>query len=82
MEVAEDEVLEFPFGLIGLGGARYALLDRNPGSGFLWLHCVEDAALALPVVRRTRSSTTSRSRSRPRTGAHRRPRCRRGARAT
>lgn len=50
VEVAEDAVIEFPFGLIGLGGSRYALLDRNPGSGFLWLHCVEDPALALPVV--------------------------------
>jgi len=51
VEVAEDDVIEFPFGLIGLGGSRYALIDRNPGSGFLWLHAVEDAALALPVVR-------------------------------
>jgi len=50
VEVREDEVIEFPKGLIGLGGHRWALLDRNPGSGFLWLHCVEDPALALPVV--------------------------------
>jgi flagellar assembly factor FliW len=50
VEVGDEEVLEFPFGLIGLGGSRYALIDRNPGTGFLWLHCVEDAALALPVV--------------------------------
>ena len=26
------------------------LLDRNPGTGLLWLHSVEDPALALPVV--------------------------------
>jgi flagellar assembly factor FliW len=50
VEVPETEVIEFPHGLIGLGGHRWALLDRNPGSGFLWLHCVEDPALALPVV--------------------------------
>jgi flagellar assembly factor FliW len=50
VEVADEEVLEFPLGLIGLGGHRYTLLDRNPGTGFLWLHCVDDAALALPVV--------------------------------
>lgn len=50
VEIREDEVIEFPKGLIGLGGHRWALLDRNPGSGFLWLHCVEDPALALPVV--------------------------------
>jgi flagellar assembly factor FliW len=50
VEIAQDEVIEFPFGLIGLGGVRYALIDRNPGTGFLWLHSVDDAALALPVV--------------------------------
>lgn len=50
VEVAEDDVIEFPFGLVGLGGLRYALIDRNPGTGFLWLHSVEDPALALPVV--------------------------------
>jgi flagellar assembly factor FliW len=50
VEVDEREVIEFPDGLIGLGGHRWALLDRNPGTGFFWLHCVEDPALALPVV--------------------------------
>ncbi len=50
VEVAESEVIEFPLGLIGLGGSRYALIERNPGTGFLWLHSVEDPALALPVV--------------------------------
>ena len=50
VEIPQEDVIEFPFGLIGLGGSRYALIDRNPGTGFLWLHCVEDAALALPVV--------------------------------
>jgi flagellar assembly factor FliW len=51
VQVAEQDVIEFPFGLIGLGGARYTLLDRNPGTGFLWLHSVDEPALALPVVR-------------------------------
>jgi len=51
VEIPEQEVLEFPHGLIGLGGERYAILDRNPGSGFFWLHCIEDPALALPIVR-------------------------------
>ncbi len=50
LEIAAEEVIEFPRGLIGLDGCRYALLDRNPGSGFLWLHSLEDGALALPVV--------------------------------
>ncbi|MGD0452456.1 MAG: flagellar assembly protein FliW [Solirubrobacteraceae bacterium] len=51
VEIEPQDVIEFPFGLIGLGGLRYALIDRNPGTGFLWLHAVEDPALALPVVK-------------------------------
>jgi flagellar assembly factor FliW len=50
VEIDEHDVIEFPFGLIGLGGLRYTLIDHNPGSGFLWLHAVDNAALALPVV--------------------------------
>jgi flagellar assembly factor FliW len=50
VEIATEDVIEFPFGLIGLGGLRYALIDRNPGTGFLWLHAVDDPALALPVI--------------------------------
>jgi flagellar assembly factor FliW len=50
LEIAAEQAIEFPRGLIGLGGLNYALLDRNPGSGFLWLHCLEDPDLALPVV--------------------------------
>jgi flagellar assembly factor FliW len=50
LEAADEEVIEFPLGLIGFGGSRYTLLDRNPGTGFLWLHSLEDPALALPVV--------------------------------
>jgi flagellar assembly factor FliW len=51
IEIPAEDVIEFPLGLIGLGGLRYALIDRNPGTGFLWLHCVDDEALALPVVK-------------------------------
>jgi len=50
VEIQTEDVIEFPLGLIGLGGLRYALIDRNPGTGFLWLHAVDDPALALPVV--------------------------------
>jgi flagellar assembly factor FliW len=48
--VEPDDVLEFPRGLIGLGGRHYTLLDRNPGTGFWWLHSLDDPAIALPVV--------------------------------
>jgi flagellar assembly factor FliW len=50
LEIPAEDVIEFPLGLIGLGGLCYALLDRNPGSGFRWLHSLEDPDLALPVV--------------------------------
>lgn len=51
VEVPDADVFEFPHGLIGLSGHRYALLDRNPGTEFRWLHDVDDPALALPVVK-------------------------------
>jgi flagellar assembly factor FliW len=50
VEIDAQDVIEFPFGLVGLGGLRYALIDRNPGTGFLWLHEIDNPALALPVV--------------------------------
>lgn len=50
IEIAAEDIIEFPAGLIGLGGLRYTLLDPSPGSHFLWLHSLEDPALALPVV--------------------------------
>jgi flagellar assembly factor FliW len=50
IEIPADDIIEFPAGLIGLGGLRYTLLDPNPGSSFFWLHSLEDPALALPVV--------------------------------
>jgi len=50
IEVPPESVIDFPYGLIGLGGLRYVLLDRNPGTGFLWLHSMDEPALALPVV--------------------------------
>ena len=50
LQVAAEEIIEFPFGLIGLEGSRYTLLDRNPGSGILWLHSLDSPELALPVL--------------------------------
>jgi flagellar assembly factor FliW len=50
VEIAEDSVVEFPDGLIGLGGRRYALISRDPDSPFLWLHSLDDPAVALPVT--------------------------------
>jgi flagellar assembly factor FliW len=50
LEIDPGTVVEFPDGLIGLGGSRYALLSQNPNSPFLWLQSLDDPALALPVT--------------------------------
>jgi flagellar assembly factor FliW len=50
VEIAPDTVLEFPDGLIGLGGSRYALLATDTASPFMWLQSLEDPNLALPVA--------------------------------
>ena len=49
LEVAPGDVIEFPRGLIGLGGRRFAVVTRD-GSAFSWLQSLEDPALALPVT--------------------------------
>jgi flagellar assembly factor FliW len=50
IEIADESVIEFPSGLIGLGGSRYALVARDEESAFVWLHSVDDPSLALPVT--------------------------------
>jgi flagellar assembly factor FliW len=50
LEVPDDAVLEFPNGLIGLGGTRYTLIAREGSAPFLWLHSLDDPSLAIPVT--------------------------------
>ena len=50
IEIRDDAVIEFPGGLIGLAGTRWALVAQSEDSAFSWLHSVEDASLALPVT--------------------------------
>jgi flagellar assembly factor FliW len=50
IEVPAESVLEFPAGLIGLGGSRYVLLAREESAPFVWLQSVDDPALALAVT--------------------------------
>jgi flagellar assembly factor FliW len=50
VEIDADSVIEFPDGLIGLGGHRYTLLRPQPTSPFMWLHSLDDPGLALPVT--------------------------------
>jgi|1185.fasta_scaffold139090_3 flagellar assembly factor FliW len=50
LQIPEEAVLDFPSGLIGLGGRRFALLARSDDSAFVWLHSMDDADLAIPVT--------------------------------
>lgn len=50
VRIDPDTVVEFPDGLIGLGGSRYALLAADVNSPFLWLQSLDDPELALPVT--------------------------------
>jgi flagellar assembly factor FliW len=50
LEVPAEAVVDFPHGLIGLGGSRYALLARSEESTFVWLHSLEDPELAIPLT--------------------------------
>jgi flagellar assembly factor FliW len=50
LEIQSEAVIEFPAGLIGLGGARYALLSTDDASPFAWLQSIEDPDLALPIT--------------------------------
>ena len=51
VELPDEAVVEFPSGLIGLRGHRYALLPHGPDGVFVWLHSMEDPDLALPITR-------------------------------
>jgi flagellar assembly factor FliW len=50
LDVPDDAVLEFPNGLIGLGGTRYTLIAREESAPFMWLHSLDDPSLAIPVT--------------------------------
>jgi flagellar assembly factor FliW len=50
LEIAEEAVIRFPAGLIGIAGSRYTLLARGDDAPFVWLHSLDDASLAIPVT--------------------------------
>jgi flagellar assembly factor FliW len=50
VEIDPDTVIEFPDGLVGLSGSRYALLATDAASPFTWLQSLEDPGLALVVT--------------------------------
>ena len=50
LEIEAGAIIEFPTGLIGLGGRRWAVVSKDPNGPFAWLHSLEDPALALPIT--------------------------------
>ena len=50
LEIEAGAVIEFPPGLIGLGGHRWGVVGTDPDGPFQWLHSLDDASLALPVT--------------------------------
>lgn len=50
LDIPAEQVIAFPHGLIGLPGNQFALLARSEDSAFVWLHSLEDPALAIPVT--------------------------------
>jgi flagellar assembly factor FliW len=50
IEVAPDSAIVFPHGLAGLDGTTFTLVARTQDDAFVWLHSLEDPALALPLA--------------------------------
>jgi flagellar assembly factor FliW len=50
IEVAPDSAIAFPHGLTGLDSRRFTLVARTEDDAFVWLHSLEDPALALPLA--------------------------------
>jgi flagellar assembly factor FliW len=50
LELPAEEIIEFPEGLVGLGGSRYVVVRAREDSPFSWLQSADDPDLALPVA--------------------------------
>ncbi len=50
LEVPDEALIEFPEGMIGVGGRRFALLTREESGAFKWLQETGEPDLALPVT--------------------------------
>jgi flagellar assembly factor FliW len=50
LEVPDEALIDFPEGMIGVGGRRFALLTREESGAFRWLQDTAQEDLALPVT--------------------------------
>jgi flagellar assembly factor FliW len=50
LDVPGEAMIDFPGGMIGVGGSRFALLSREENGAFKWLQETAQEDLALPVT--------------------------------
>ena len=50
LEVPGEALVDFPDGMIGVGGHRFALLTREESGAFKWMQETSEPDLALPVT--------------------------------
>jgi flagellar assembly factor FliW len=50
LEIAPEDVVEFPTGLVGLSSRRYTIVAPTATGPFRGLHSVDDPSLALPIA--------------------------------
>jgi flagellar assembly factor FliW len=50
LQLGSDQLIEFPEGLVGLGGSRYVVVSTDADRPFRWLQSADDPDLALPVT--------------------------------
>ncbi|HKZ15600.1 MAG TPA: flagellar assembly protein FliW [Solirubrobacterales bacterium] len=50
LQVPEEALVDFPEGMVGVGGRCFALLTREESGAFKWLQETSEADLALPVT--------------------------------
>ncbi|MBS1845721.1 MAG: flagellar assembly protein FliW [Actinobacteria bacterium] len=50
LKVPVEALIDFPEGMIGVGGRRFALLEREESGAFKWLQEASEPHLALPVT--------------------------------
>jgi flagellar assembly factor FliW len=52
LDIRDDEILEFPEGMIGFSDKkRFIIHEHHPGSPFNWLQSLDDGSLAFIVVK-------------------------------
>src|SRR3954453_18297502 len=50
LEIASEDVIEFPNGLIGLGGTQFTIVEAGTGGAVSCLHSIADPSLAPTVA--------------------------------